>query len=446
MTLSALAQAEIPTPLIRLPHAQRVSLALALRGGPRYEPPGDAGLTHAVEHLIFRGAGPYPDATRLLAACEALGEEPAAHTADDALVVQWDVDPDAVGPAVTLLLELLLRPRYAGFAAEVEVIREELLERLDDRGRLTASDDLLRELVFGEHPLGRSILGSEARLRSLHVEEVEAWRARLVRGGNLVLAAAGPLTPEAWSAACAGLSAIPSGPALPEPAAPPDLGGAVRFVEVKGSSQVELAVCLRGPGTDDPRHPALRVLFDLLDGGPSAPLREALVDSGLSYDAQASLTSFPECALLELELAVEQRKLGAAIEALREALRSASARVDAADLARVQRVAARRARWLQDDPTALAEDLALRALRGQPLDPEHALARRAAVTPEEVADLGQGLLQPSRRTALVLGTPCPSQRPSARRALEPPWYPLASPPRPGPQGPRAPPHPRALEP
>lgn len=418
MSLSELTTAGVSTPLLALPHLQRASLALAVRGGPRYEPPGGEGLTHAAEHLVFRGAGPYPDATALLSACAELGAEPTAHTLDDALVIRWDVEPDAAPAAVALLSEVLLRPRYAGFAAELEVIREELLERLDERGRLTASEDLLRELAFGPHPLGRPVLGDELALTRLTEEAVEGWRARIIQAPNLALAAAGPLTPEAWRAATAPLAHVPPGAALPEPAPPADLGPATRFLEVGGSQQVEVALGFRGPGRGDPRHATLEVLLELLDGGPSGPLGSALVDSGLSYDAGAELSSFPDCSLLEVGFVVARHKLAPALEATIATLARLAQRVDPAALARRRRLDARELRWLRDDPAGAAERIALNALRGLPLDPAHAVATRADVSAADVESLAAELFDRSRRVALVLGSPTPSQRRAARKALE----------------------------
>lgn len=418
MSLSELTTAGVSTPLFALPHLQRTSLALAVRGGPRYDPPGGQGLTHAAEHLVFRGAGPYPDAAALLSACAELGAEPSAHTLDDALVICWDVEPAAAAAAVALLSEVLLRPRYAGFAAELEVIREELLERLDERGRLTASEDLLREVVFGPHPLGRPVLGDELALTRLSQEAVEAWRARMVQAPNLALAAAGPLSPDAWSAATAALAHVPAGAALPEPAPPSDLGPAIRFLEVGGSQQVEVALGFRGPGRDDPRHPTLEVLLELLDGGPSGPLGAALVDSGLSYDAGAELSSFPDCSLLEIGFVVARHKLTPALEATAATLAGLTQGVPPAALERVRRFDARELRWLRDDPAGLAELLALNALRGLPLDPAHAVAARAKVRAEDVQALAREVFDGGRRVALVLGSLTPSQRRDARRALE----------------------------
>ncbi|MEZ6183832.1 MAG: insulinase family protein [Planctomycetota bacterium] len=419
MSPQALARAGVATPLAPLPHPRAGERVRGPARRPALRSPGDAGLTHALEHLLFRGAGPYPSAGALLARFAELGRSP--RPSDDALVITWDLEPAALEPGLELLGELLLRPRYHGFAAEVEVIREELLEGLDERGRPTAPEDLLRGIVFAGHPLARPILGDEAGLRRLTPERVDAWRQRLVQRENVVVAAAGPVGQDAWTAATACLDQLPAGARLPEPAPPPELPPALRFVDTGSGPQVELWLALRGPGRAAPEFAAFEVVHALLDGGPAAALTTELVDSGLSYDAQASLSAFPECSLLELNLSVARPKLNAALEATAALLGQLWTRVTPEALAALQATDARRLRWAADDPTAAAEDLALAALRGEPLDPAAALARRAAAGLEAVQAQARALAEPARRHGLVLGEVSATHRRRARRLFDQTW-------------------------
>ena len=398
------------------PHLHRAALTVALRGGPRVEGPREEGLTHFLEHMLFRGAGPWRDARELLGACEELGEDPEAWTGDDALVVSLLVDPDRAGEALGLLGQLLSAPRYADLERERAVIMEERLERVDARGDPSDLDDLTRAAAFAGHPLARSIVGSLPALRRVQRAHLERWRRRLVQSGNLVVVAAGAFDPRALRAAAGAWRAVPAGPALP--ATPLGLPPARSAWSAQdGSAQVELRFCLPGPGVAHPRYPELVALADVLDGGPTARVPTALVDAGLCYHARADLTAFPELSLLELELAVEREKLPRAVKAALEVLASPGRGVTREELARAALRRAHRARGTKDDALELAEWTAHRLVWGLPADLERERARVDAVDPAGVSALARAVCRPERLVAVMLGAPGATQRRAARRAL-----------------------------
>jgi predicted Zn-dependent peptidase len=406
------------TQVVTLPHLHRVAIALLLRGGPRYEGAAEGGLTHFLEHMLFRGAGPHATARDLLSAFEALGDEPDAYTCDDALGIVVDVEPRRLEDALLLLEQVLLAPRYRDLERERDVILEERLALVDERGRTTDPDDVSRALAFGGHALARPVVGEERDILRFGRRDLERLRARLVRRDNVSVAVAGPVSrARGERAARRLLAALPPGPALTDACPLPRVQGPrTGFQSASGSPQTDLRFTFRAPGLADPRGPALGVLLDVLDGGPVSRLPLRLVDSGLAYEAWADVTTFADASLVDVQVTLAHDKLG---EATREvlALLGSLRRVSDDD---VDRATARRRhatmRW-EDDPRAQAEWCARRALFDLPTD-HSAEARRAdAVRPRDVAALAGEVFRPDGLTAVMVGSPSARQRRAARNAL-----------------------------
>lgn len=402
-----------------VPHVHRAAIAVLLRGGPRYERHDEGGLTHLLEHMLFRGAGPHRTARDLLGAFEAVGEEPDAYTCDDALGVLVEVDPARLREATRLLEHLLLEPRYHDLERERAVVLEERLGLVDEEGRPTDPDDVARALAFPGHGLARPVVGDERDIRRYRRRHLERLRRRLVRRGNVAVAIAGPAPArEATRAAARLLAALPPGEGATDPwQVPPVAGPRTAWQPASGSPQTDLRFTFRGPGLMDPTAPALGVLAEVLDGGAVSRLPLRLVDSGLAYDAWAEVVAFPDMSLLEVQVTLAHDKLG---EATEEVLRLLSSLARVRD-DEVERAAARRrhaARRWRDDPRAQAEWCARRALFDLPTDRAREDSLADAVRAADVAALARALFRPERLTAVMVGSPPARARRAARRALE----------------------------
>lgn len=416
--------------LVPLPHLHSVSIAVWLRGGPRYEGKRESGLTHLLEHMLFRGAGAR-EPRALMAAFEALGAEPYAHTGDDELGLLASVEPARAAAAARLLSQVLLRPRFRDLDREKRIVREELLDLLDEKGNPADLDDVARALVFGHHPLGRPIVGRDREVQGYGRRDLERLRARLVRSENVVVAVAGPVGPALARAVSRAFGSVPVGPAPADAAPlPVEWGPRVRFVPYAASESCDVRLSFLGPGEADAASPALQLLASVLDGGPRARLPERLVDAGYVHAAGASLVPFPDLALLEVDFTVSGRRLAATTRRALDVVRSVAREgVTRAELTRARERLLRRRRLSRDDAAAEAEWAARRALHG--LDPSRQAEARAiaAVTPAQVRAVARHVLEPERFAAVVLGSPPVRQRRETRRLLLAPVRTRTTPPR-----------------
>ncbi len=329
-TVSALSRAHTHAVLNhRLPNGLRVVLcpresltqayvAVFFGVGSRHETPATNGITHVLEHMLFRGTRSFGDATALNTAAEDFGGYLEGATYRDHLLFATGCHPSAIGDAVAILGELVQWPRYRGMDVEKQILREELLETIDQKGRMIDLDNLTHRAVFGTRGLGMPIEGDLATLERLGKRELEAHRRRFLVAENAVVSLAGPFDPElalkAVKKAFSGLAAgTPASPEVPPAARQEPL---VRYVRDPGS-QVDLRLAFRGVPVQDPEYPALVLLARLLADGLSSRMNAELIDRrGLAYALHAGLTTYADCGLFDFEISVAPDKAAAAVQAL----------------------------------------------------------------------------------------------------------------------------------
>lgn len=284
--------------LVPLPHARSAAVTLQLRVGSRYESAARNGISHFLEHMLHRGTKSHPSAHEQALAFERLGGTLGASTYVDHGVLAVAVPPDAVPEVVGLLAEVCRAPVFAEIDVERGIVREEILESLDARGRKIGPDDLLREQAFPGHALGYPITGTLATLsrfdrRSLGLHH----RAHYTTG--MVVSVAGRFSPRGLLTHVGRAFDLPRG-AAPRPRAPRPLRGpSVRHVR-DTSSQTALRLAFRAPGARDADEAATELLLRVIDDGTSTRLYHRVCDErGLCYDVSALYESYEDVGLFD---------------------------------------------------------------------------------------------------------------------------------------------------
>ena len=296
---------------VALPHLHTAVCALFVKVGSRFELAGDNGLSHFVEHMLFRGTERYPTSLALNTAVEELGSTLHAETGRDYSLFQLALEPELVPQAVTLLGELLARPRFSDIELERELILEEINEDYDEQGVEINADDIARGLAFGDHPLGQRIIGPRTNVERFALADVQRHFAAFYGAKNANLCVAGPITHGAVvEAAARALAALPAGNRVEVPAAPPlHIGPRLQHVKDAGS-QTSLAVLFRAIPELDPAYVALIALLRILDDGMSTRLHYTLADQkGLAYSIHAAIEPLADTALFEISGATANAKV-----------------------------------------------------------------------------------------------------------------------------------------
>ena len=404
---------------VRMPHVRRSVIDIHTRIGSRFESAEQNGISHFLEHMLHRGTASHPSAHALALAFESLGGALSAATYVDHGAISLAAPPENLSPLLGVLAEVLLAPIYSGLEVEKGIVREEILESLDEDGRSVEADTLLRALAFADHPLGFPITGSLKTLDSFDVPMLRAHHASHYIAEGSVVTVAGPIDPEQILAQIARVfSAMPHG--VEPTAGPPAAQSGARFSHVRyAGSQAAVRVGLRAPGEHDPDEPATELLLRVLDDGMATRLYERLCDeSGLCYDVSASYEAYADAGLFDIaaDAAPEraERVLSEIFAVMRE-LRDAGPSQSELDKAK------RRFAWQlaeqDDDPGALSAFYGLGELTGIARTPAERLEVLEATTIIQVRSAAARLFTRDALNVLIVGPLAGKVRAKLERAV-----------------------------
>ncbi len=392
--------------VVPLPQLHRVHLALWARVGSRFETPHDNGISHFLEHMIYRGTRRVPSAHAVNLSFERLGGSLFASTQVDHGIFSLTLPPESLDTACGLFGEVLSQPAFLDIDIERGIVLEEILEDLDDEGRQVDADNLSRALIYRDHPLGFTITGSEAQVRSFDEGALRVWHARHYTADNTVLAFAGPVDPDlALRLAERDFGALARGERITsEP--PRHAQKRARFQMVDNvSSQTELRVCFRAFAEGHPLRPALDVLMRIVDDGMSTRLYHRLCDArGLCYDVSAAYDCYEDDGVIDVAAGV-QHKRAALVTREVLAMFEELAREGPGDdeLEKARRRIAWDARGLADSAEDSASFYAAGTLFERFTTPEQHVAELVAVSSAEVREAARQLTRPERLNVVAIG-------------------------------------------
>ena len=326
---------------IQTPHLHSASIALYARVGARYETRATNGLSHFVEHMLFRGSKRFGSSYALNNAIESIGGTLHAETGRDYSLYQIPLHPAELPRGLEIMGDLFTSPLFSDIDLERQIIVEEILEDLDESGRNVNIDDLSRAAVWGDHPLGYPITGPLRNVERFRRQDVSAHFERFYGGRNMVLCLAGPLRhADVQPMAVQAFARLPRGTrARPLPARP-NAGGGPRFRFLHNdSAQTHVQLVWQGIPDSDPDYVPLSALVRILDDGMSTRLHYQICDQkGLAYHVSGGVEPLHDTALLEIDAACAPAKLPALVsEALALLGRFRSEPVREEDLAKAKR-------------------------------------------------------------------------------------------------------------
>jgi predicted Zn-dependent peptidase len=174
----------------RLTHVRSVALGYWIGAGSRDERPERAGVSHFIEHLLFKGSERYT-AQEIAEVFDGLGGELNAATSREHTVVYARVADHHLETAVDVMSDMVFAPALAEVDSEREVVLEEIAMYEDQPQELV--HDLIAEAVFGDHPLGRPVIGTAEVISTISRRAITAAHRSIYVPGNVVFAAAGNL-------------------------------------------------------------------------------------------------------------------------------------------------------------------------------------------------------------------------------------------------------------
>jgi len=326
--------------VVEMPHLHCVEIAIYLKVGGRDDPGDKAGLSHFLEHMLFRGTREFPSNMELETAFEAIGGSVNATTDEESTCYFSRVHPSHVAEGLDLFASMLLHPTLKCIDIEKRIIAEEAMEDINEHGEETNPHNLASSLLWPGHPLGNPTIGYLDTIRCFTHEDLKNHLDCFYVPTNAVLALAGDIKAETAFAAAikafgkwSGNTPLPFLPTSSQQNRP-------QSVFIKDSdSQVHLLIAFRGFSRSDSRITALRLIRRILCGGGSSRLHLKLREElGIVYSVDASISAYEETGAFAIELSVLRENQALSIkEVLREIARLAKEPLPNNELARIKK-------------------------------------------------------------------------------------------------------------
>ena len=389
-----------------LPKLHRASVALWARVGSRFESRDDNGISHFLEHMIYRGTRRVPSAHAVNLAFEQRGGSLYASTQVDHGIFSVSLPPESLDEASLLFGEVLTQPAFLDIDIERGIVLEEILEDVDDEGRQVDADNLSRALIYRDHPLGYTITGGESHVRSFDEAALRRWHERHYTSDNTVLAFSGAVDVDAaMRLAERDFSGLQRGTRTT--GEPPQHGQKKPRLQIveNVSSQTDLRVCLRAFSEVHPLRPALDVLMRLVDDGMSTRLYHRLCDArGLCYDVSAAYDGYEDDGIIDVAAGVQHMR---AAEVTREILAMfeelAREGPTEGELEKARRRIAWDARSMPDSAEETGAFFASGLLFDRFATPAEHVAELTAVGAQQVREAARELARPERLNVVAVG-------------------------------------------
>ena len=380
-----------------------LAVGLWVRTGSRDEDPAQAGVSHFLEHLLFKGTKDH-SATEIAEIFDGMGASVNAATSKESTHLYARFLDEHTDRAFEVLSQMLLGPTYPEVDSEREVVLEEIAMYEDEpQDRV---HDVLADAVFGEHPLGRRVLGRSEVISSIPVPEISEYHQARYRTPTLVVAAAGNLE----HAAIASLAEKHLSPAGGDSDSPPaDANPDPARLRFYAKETEQYHVCFGAPGISrgDERRFTLGILDSVLGGSTSSRLfREIREKRGLAYAVGTYADQFIERGLVAIYVGTREENLEEVGEVIgRELNRIRSEAISTEELNRAkENLKGRMVLGLESTPARMSRLARSILFDVELLTIDELLARVDAVTLEDVAELAAELWATERISAACIGT------------------------------------------
>jgi predicted Zn-dependent peptidase len=303
-----------------MPERRSVAMGVWVRNGARDEPAELLGVSHFIEHMMFKGTE-RRDAKAIAQSLEFLGGHLDAFTAREQVCYYARVLSQHLPQMVDVLSDIVCCSRFADreMAREKSVVREEIFACEDNPEDKVS--ELLSQQVWGDHSLGRPILGTLDTVEAIGTPDLRSYFSSRYRAEHLVIAAAGALEHDPLVELVAASFRAPDGDPLPLSESPPAFQPSIQHLVRTDLQQLYLSLGTRVPRYDNEERYPLIVLNTLLGGGMSSRLFQAVrEEAGLAYSIFSSVDFHRDAGMLSIHLGVSPDRGREALRRVREEL------------------------------------------------------------------------------------------------------------------------------
>jgi predicted Zn-dependent peptidase len=303
----------------RVTSVRSVSLGFWIGAGARDEPEGKAGVSHFIEHLLFKGTGAY-DAQQIAEIFDEMGGELNAATSREHTVVYARVPDRHLEDALDVMADMVFSPAFVDIDSEREVVLEEIAMVEDAPQDLV--HDLLSDAIFTGHPLGRPVIGRADVISSISRRSIAAYHRRAYVAGNIVLAAAGNLEHDRVLGLLERAARQRVEPPAPKTRVRTPLvrepGPGMRFQQ-KDTEQFHVCVGAPGISRSDRRRFAVSLLDAILGGSASSRLFQEIREKrGMAYTVYSFGAQYTDTGLIGIYVGTREENVTTCLEIVAE--------------------------------------------------------------------------------------------------------------------------------
>ena len=395
-----------------MPHTGSVAIAVYVGVGSRYETDDEAGISHFVEHMVFKGTDRRPDPVDISAQIESTGGMINAGTEQELTVYWCKVAQPHFSESMDLIVDMLRNSLYrsADIEKERQVIHEELAMVNDYP--TSRVDSLIDEMLWPDHPLGRDIGGSRESVNGIDRDMLLAHMHEYYIPSNIVVSIAGNVLHEDVVDLLERLSRDwPNGTTSePAPFMYQQAESQLRL-EYRRTEQLHLSIALPGLAMDDPDIYALDLLSVILGEGMSSRLFVELRENrGLAYDVHSGVSHFRDTGAFVITAGVDPSSAYEAVPAILEQVADMREPVDEHEVNRAKQLVAGRMMLRMEDTRAVSAWMGSQQLvRGSILGVDDVVDSVNAVTVADLRRVASDHLVGDRLNLAVVG-PCRGQK------------------------------------
>ena len=389
-----------------MPHTRSVSISIVIGVGSRYESAAEAGISHMIEHLVFKGTSRRPTAMEISSTIEGTGGVLNAGTEHELTVYWCKVVEPHLRESLDLLIDILRNSLFAPEAIEQErkVVVEEL-SMINDYPTYRV-DSLLDEMLWPDHPLGRDIGGTKESISLISRNMMLEHMARYYTPSNVVISVAGNVCHDEVVQQVADLSHDwaaadpPSWTPMTHVQSAPQLR-----LEYRKTEQTNLSIAVPGFSLHHPDQYALDLLSIVLGEGMSSRLFvEVREKRGLAYDVHSGVTHFLDCGAFAVTAGVDPKRVYDAVQTILAEVSGMRDEVPEQELDKAKRLVSGRMLLRMEDTRVVTawmgnQELLLERI----LEPDDVIESINAVTPEEICKVANELLVTEKLNMAVVG-------------------------------------------
>lgn len=393
---------------IPMEHTKTITILVLVGTGSRYETKELNGLSHFLEHLIFKGTEKRPGALDISQELDAIGAEYNAFTSKEYTGYYAKAGAEHLEFVMEIIADIFLNSKLDAREIDKErgVIIQEINMYLDSPQRQVA--DVYEELLYGDQPLGWTIAGSKENILNLRAEQFRDYFNTHYFAQNTVVAIAGQINREQTKKLTEKFFAAIRQKQEKLKALPVKFSQATPALKLfnKQTDQTHLLLGVRGYDLFDPRQEALKILAVILGGGMSSRLfTEVREKRGLAYYISTSADHYLDAGDLTTAAGVENEKLSLATQViLAEYKKLREEGITEQELKKAKDYVKGKMAISFESSDDLASFYAgQQLLKEEVLTPEEKFAKLNAVTAAEVKKVAQDIFQPQKLNLAFIG-------------------------------------------